>query len=204
MNYDEAQRRQQSYGASVSDLIMYLTRGTAYDSQANDLREGLRDTPRRFLKAWHDELCSGYDYSEDDIAKMLTQFDGEGYDQLVLLKAIEYSSLCEHHMLPFLGVAHIAYIPDQKVVGISKLARVLEVYSRRLQIQERICQQVTAALEKHLQPKGAACILSAKHLCISCRGISKQHSTMVTSSLTGEFKTDLNARNELLRLIELA
>jgi GTP cyclohydrolase I len=189
----------------VRDIIEYLTRGQAMEPSGEGwrLREGLRDTPMRFLKAWHDELCSGYDCTEVEIAKMLTQFDHDGYDGLVLLRGIEFTSLCEHHLLPFTGTAHIAYMPSTKVVGISKLARVLEVYSRRLQMQENICTQVTGALEYHLKPKGAACILIAKHLCMCARGVGKQHSSMVTSSMTGIFRDDLNARTELMRLVEM-
>jgi GTP cyclohydrolase I len=164
-------------------------------------REGLKRTPDRIYRSWG-ELYSGYMIGYKEVKEMLTQFDGEQYDEIVLLKGIEFASTCEHHMLPFLGTAHIAYIPDGKVIGISKLARLLEVFSRRLQIQERICQQVTQALMDHVQPKGAACILEAKHLCISCRGVNKQQSVMVTSSMQGCFKEDVRARQELLSLIK--
>jgi GTP cyclohydrolase IA len=167
----------------------------------NPQRPGLVSTPRRVQASWS-ELYMGYDYDDDNISHMLTIFDGEPCDELVLLREIEFYSTCEHHLLPFVGVAHIGYIPDdQRVVGISKLARLLEIYSRRLQIQERICRQVTTALMTHLKPKGAACILEAKHLCISCRGVQKQNSVMVTSSMEGVFRDGTNARQELLRLI---
>lgn len=179
------------------------------------LREGLIGTPKRVLKAYG-ELFSGYEWTDADIEEMLTTFDGEKHDEMVILKEIEFASTCEHHMLPFLGVAHVAYIPNDRIVGISKLARLVEVYSRRLQIQERICQQVTTALMEHLKPKGAACVLEAKHLCISCRGVGKQHSMMVTSSMEGCFGYGkgaedpndtgwnvmvMNTRQEFLRLI---
>ena len=129
-------------------------------------------------------------------------FDSETYDQIVLLKDVELFSTCEHHMLPFIGKAHIAYIPDGKVLGLSKLARLLEIYARRLQIQERIGEQVTSALMDYLKPKGAACIIEAKHLCMQMRGVEKQHSMMITSSLKGVFLTNESARIELMGLIK--
>lgn len=161
-------------------------------------REGLKETPERVVKSLR-ELCSGYN---EDSSSWCKVFEEGACDEMVLLKNIEFTSLCEHHMLPFIGEAHIAYIPDGKVVGISKLARLLEIYSRRLQIQERIGQQVTDALMMHLKPKGAACVLSAKHLCMSCRGVNKQHSVMITSSLTGVFRDSAATRAEFFQLIK--
>ena len=111
-------------------------------------------------------------------------------------------SMCEHHMLPFYGKAHVAYIPDKKVIGISKLARLLEIYARRLQIQERIGEQVTEALMQYLKPKGAACIIEARHLCMCSRGVGKQNSIMVTSSMKGVFYDDPSAKQELMTLIK--
>lgn len=156
-------------------------------------RAGLKDTPKRVLKSF-DTLYGGYAV---DPASLFTVFD-EPCDEMVILREIEFSSMCEHHMLPFVGHATIGYIPNGKVVGISKLARLLECFARRLQIQERICQQVTAALMEHLQPLGAACVLEAQHMCMTCRGVNKQHSSMVTSSLTGVLRTDPAARAEFL------
>jgi GTP cyclohydrolase IA len=161
-------------------------------------REGLLDTPKRIIRSWQ-ELYSGY---WEKPADLLTVFDAESYDQIVLLKDIEMYSTCEHHMIPFYGKAHIAYIPDKKVIGISKLARLLEIYARRLQIQERIGEQVTEALMTYLKPKGAACIIEARHLCMCARGVGKQNSTMVTSSLKGAFFTSSAARMELMGLIK--
>jgi len=163
----------------------------------NPRREGLLETPERIVRSWK-ELYSGYD--QDPASVLKTFYDG-ACDEMVLLKDIEFYSMCEHHMLPFSGKAHIAYIPSGMVVGISKLARLLEIFSRRLQIQERIGQQVTAALMEHLRPKGAACVLEAQHLCMTCRGIGKQHSVMVTSSLRGAFLKKPEARAELMGLI---
>jgi GTP cyclohydrolase IA len=162
-------------------------------------REGLKDTPKRVIRAWN-EIFSGYHEKVEDI---MTCFGSDGYDQIILLKDVEMYSTCEHHMLPFIGKAHIAYLPDKKIIGISKLARLLEIYSRRLQIQERIGQQVTDALMKYLEPKGAACVISAQHLCMQMRGVSKQNSVMITSSMKGVFLTDASAKNELLNLIKL-
>lgn len=178
----------------------------------NPWRDGLVDTPQRVVDSWK-ELFRGY---KMDVASLFKTFeDHEKYDGIVLCRNIEFMSVCEHHMLPFVGTGHVAYIPSElvidktgtakhgHVVGLSKLARLLDAYTRRLQMQERIGQQVVAALEKHLQPRGAACILKAKHLCMMCRGVSKQHSEMVTSSVSGVFRDDPAARAELLALVSL-
>jgi len=162
-------------------------------------REGLKDTPNRIIRSW-DEIFSGY---KQNIEKLMTVFtETDGYDQMIVCKNIEIYSTCEHHMLPFSGKAHIAYIPNKKVIGISKLARLVDMFARRLQIQERIGQQVTDTLMKHLQPKGAACIIECTHLCMRCRGVNKQHSVMITSSMKGSFKENLNTREEFLQLIK--
>lgn len=162
-------------------------------------REGLLKTPDRVVKMW-DEIYAGY---EKDPAEIFTCFESDGYNQIILLRDCEIYSMCEHHCLPFFGKVHIAYIPNKKIVGISKLARLVDIYARRLQIQERIGQQVTDALMKYLKPKGAACIITAEHMCMRMRGVSKQNSTMVTSSLTGVFLEDAAAKNELIQLIKL-
>jgi GTP cyclohydrolase I len=146
-------------------------------------RDGLLETPKRVI-ASYGELFGGY---KQDPASVFKTFDN-GADEMVVLKDIEFYSTCEHHMLPFIGKAHIAYLPVGKVIGVSKLARLLEIYSRRLQIQEQLTLQVTAALDKYLQPKGSACLIEAKHLCMTCRGVNKQNSVMLTSSLTGAFR----------------
>lgn len=161
-------------------------------------REGLKETPKRVVKMW-DEIYKGYSQKPEDV---LTTFSADGYDQIILLKNIEMYSTCEHHMVPFFGKAHIAYIPNGKVIGISKLARLLDIYARRLQIQERLGDQVTDALMKYLQPLGAACIIEACHLCMRMRGVSKQNAIMVTSSLRGVFLEKPEARQELMQLIK--
>lgn len=161
-------------------------------------REGLLDTPKRVVKSWK-EIYGGYDTKVEDL---FTTFSADGYDQIVLLKDIEFYSNCEHHMQPFFGKAHVAYIPNERVVGISKLARLVDAYSRRLQIQERIGDQVTEALMTYLKPKAAACIVEAKHMCMCARGVGKQNSIMTTSSLKGVFRTDGLARAELMAMLK--
>lgn len=163
----------------------------------NPSREGLLDTPKRVVKSYR-ELFVGYD---QDPADLLTTFSSDGYDQIVILKDIELYSMCEHHMLPFFGKAHVAYIPGEKVIGISKLARLVDMYARRLQIQERIGDQVTSALMEHLKPKAAACIIEATHMCMRMRGVAKQNSFMVTSSMKGLFFDEATARQELMNLV---
>lgn len=165
----------------------------------NPSREGLIETPNRILKSW-DELFKGYSQNPADLIKT---FQADGCDQIVLLKDIELYSTCEHHMLPFYGKAHVAYIPNGLVLGVSKLARLVDMYARRMQIQERIGEQVTSALMEFLKPKGAACIIEADHMCMRMRGCSKQSSTMITSSLKGAFFNEAETRAELLQLIRM-
>jgi GTP cyclohydrolase IA len=183
-------------GKEKSDLVRSLLLAIG----ENPDRTGLKETPDRVVKSWA-ELYSGYG---QDPKVILKTFD-EGVDnELVVLKDIEWFSSCEHHLLPFYGHAHIGYIPNKgRVVGVSKLARVLDIYSRRLQIQERLGQQVTQALMDVLKPKAAGCILSARHLCMTCRGVGKQNSVMLTSSLRGVFLTEPAARDEFLRMCGL-
>lgn len=174
---------------AVTRLIQYLG--------DDPKRDGLKDTPQRVIKSY-EELFSGY---KVDVAEVFKTFDAP-YDELILLKDVPFYSTCEHHMLPFHGRAHIAYVPmGGKVIGVSKLARLLEVYARRLQMQERITTQVTDALDQYLLPRGSACIIEATHLCCSSRGIGKQGAVMVTSSLTGCFRSDPSSRAELFQAI---
>ena len=161
-------------------------------------REGLKDTPQRIVRSWG-ELYRGY---RQDPRQLLRHFDAETYDQIVLLRGSEFYSMCEHHMLPFTGIAHVAYIPNGRVLGISKLARLLDIYARRLQIQERIGEQVTAFLMEEVGAKGAACVIEASHLCMRMRGCSKQNSVMVTSSMKGVFLENATARAELMGLLK--
>jgi GTP cyclohydrolase I len=159
-------------------------------------REGLLETPDRVVRSY-DGLFGGYKQDPADVIKV---FNDDTCDEMVVVRDVEFYSTCEHHMLPFFGRAHIAYIPSGRVIGVSKLVRILEVFCRRLQIQERLCQQVTSALNEYLKPKGAACVIEAQHFCMTARGVQKQHSMMVTSSLTGVFK-DGATRHEFLHMI---
>lgn len=161
-------------------------------------REGLLETPNRVIRSW-DELFIGYKQNPADVFKV---FESDGYNQIILLKDCDFFSCCEHHILPFIGKVHVAYIPDGKVIGISKLARLVDIFAKRMQIQERIGEQVTNALMEHLQPKAAACVIKAQHLCMRIRGVSKQKSTMITSSLRGAFLDEASARAELFSLIK--
>lgn len=166
----------------------------------NPNREGLSDTPDRMIRSW-EKIFGGYNQCPKE---MLTTFEEDNvipHDQIILLKDIEFYSTCEHHFLPFVGKAHVAYIPSSKVVGISKLARIVEIYARRLQIQERVGNQVSQALMEHLDAKASACIIESKHFCMTCRGVEKQNSIMVTSSLRGLFLTHSQTRQELMTLI---
>ena len=161
-------------------------------------REGLRQTPARIVRSWN-ELFSGYDQRADDV--LVTQFHAEQYDEMVLLRDVEFYSTCEHHMLPFSGEAHIAYIPDQKIVGLSKLARLLDVFARRLQVQERLTRQIASELARVLKPKGVAVMMEGKHQCMSCRGVRKREGNMITSCLLGAFKENCASRTEFFSLV---
>lgn len=178
----------------IEDSVVSLLRHIGEDPN----REGLVDTPKRVVKSYK-ELYSGYGKKVEDI---LTVFDGESYDQIVLLKDIEFYSTCEHHMLPFFGKAHVAYIPNGKVVGISKLARVVEIFSRRLQNQERLTKQVAEALMVALEPKGVAVVMEAQHFCMKARGVNKQNSIMKTAEMLGNFRTQQATREEFYEMIK--
>ena len=183
---------------SAEDLVKGIIEHIEPDQKGN-FREGLRRTPKRVVESWK-ELYSGY--GQDPKEALNSTFNGEGYDGIVLLKDIEFYSTCEHHMLAFTGKAHVAYIPTDRIVGISKLARIVEVYARRLQNQERITTQVADALEKHLKPLGAAVIIEASHACMGCRGVKKSHAIMSTSAMRGVFFDKAEARAELMQLIK--
>lgn len=161
-------------------------------------RDGLLDTPKRVVRSWG-ELYKGYKEDPKDCARV---FECESYTGMVLLKDIELYSMCEHHMLPFVGKCHIAYIPDKKVIGISKLARIMEIFARRLQIQERLTDEIADSIKDLLAPKGVAVRIEAEHFCMRMRGVGKQNSTMVTTSLRGLFINDASTRNEFLNSIK--
>lgn len=165
----------------------------------NPAREGLKDTPSRFLKAWQ-FYCKGYHEQPKDVFK--TFADGaEHYDEMVLVKDIDVYSHCEHHLAPFFGKAHIGYIPDKRIIGLSKLPRLVDVFARRLQVQERLTAQIAGAIEEALQPKGVAVVLECRHLCMESRGVRVRGSTTTTSSMKGVLLERPEARAEFLRLI---
>ncbi len=165
----------------------------------NPAREGLLDTPKRVVEAY-EEFYAGYlENPEDVLAKTFEEV--ADYDEIVLLKNMAFESHCEHHMVPIIGRAHIAYIPNKKVVGISKIARLLDVFAKRLQTQELMTKQIADVIEQVLQPKGVAVIIDAKHECMTTRGVHKSDTTTVTSQMRGTFRSDPKSRLEVLQLI---
>ena len=162
-------------------------------------REGLLNTPKRVVESWN-EIFAGYNMDASELLQ--ATFNAEGYDGIVLLRNIEFTSTCEHHLQPFRGRAHIAYIPVERIVGISKLARILELHARRLQNQERITKGISDDLERELEPLGSAVIMEASHGCMQCRGVAKQQAVMTTSAMRGVFFERPEARQELMQLIQ--
>jgi GTP cyclohydrolase I len=180
--------------ASTQDLFREVIRRMGEDPA----RDGLLKTPERMEKSMA-YLTQGYQQTvEETLHNALFDVD---YDEMVIVKDIEFFSQCEHHLLPFFGKAHVAYVPHGKVIGLSKMARLVDVFARRLQVQERLTRQVAEAIEEAIQPQGVAVILEAQHLCMMMRGVEKQHSATVTSAMLGVFKTQLQTRNEFLALI---
>ena len=180
--------------ASTQDLYRELIRRIGEDPN----RDGLADTPERMEKSMA-FLTRGYQQTVEGVLHNAL-FDVD-YDEMVIVKDIEFFSLCEQHLLPFFGKAHVAYIPNGKVIGLSKTARVVDVFARRLQVQERLTQQVADAIDEAIHPQGVAVILEAQHLCMMMRGVEKQHSSTITSAMLGVFKTQLQTRNEFLSLV---
>jgi GTP cyclohydrolase I len=162
-------------------------------------REGLIDTPKRVAKAFEDWF-SGYDQDPEDYLKRTFE-EVEGYDDMVILKDIRFESHCEHHLAPIIGRAHVGYLPTNRVVGISKLARVVEAYARRLQVQEKMNAQIANTIQKILQPKGVAVVIEAAHQCMTTRGVHKTGVTMVTSTMIGAFRDNSDTRREFLAVI---
>jgi GTP cyclohydrolase I len=163
-------------------------------------REGLRDTPARVARAY-DEFFRGY--AEDPVAILARTFEEiEGYDEMVVLRDIRVESHCEHHMVPILGRAHVAYLPNTRVVGISKLARVVDAYAHRFQIQEKLTAQIANTINDVLQPRGVAVVIEANHQCMSTRGVHKPGASMITSRMLGAFRDDPSTRREFLAMIE--
>jgi GTP cyclohydrolase I len=162
-------------------------------------REGLADTPKRVAKAFEDWF-SGYAQDPEDYLKRTFE-EVEGYDDMVILKDIRFESHCEHHLAPIIGRAHVGYLPTNKVVGISKLARVVEAFARRLQVQEKMNAQIANCIQKVLEPKGVAVVIEAAHQCMTTRGVHKAGVTMVTSSMLGAFRDNSDTRREFLNII---
>ncbi|MBD19376.1 MAG: GTP cyclohydrolase I FolE [Euryarchaeota archaeon] len=181
--------------SAVRTLLEWIERSEGESGS----REGLVDTPERVVSMF-DEIFSGYTTSAAEI--LSSTFNGEGYDGIVLLKDIEFHSTCEHHLQPFSGRAHVAYIPVDRIVGISKLARITDLHAKRLQNQERITKGIADDLEEHIQPLGSAVIIEARHGCMRCRGVLKQNAVMTTSAMRGVFFDNPEARSELLQLIQ--
>jgi len=179
----------------VKDLIEKLLMELGEDPS----REGLKNTPERVEKSLK-FLTSGYMTNIDELVNgALYQ---ENYDEMVIVKDIDLFSLCEHHLLPFLGKCHVAYLPKGQIIGLSKIPRIVDAFSRRLQVQERLTYQIAECLEKILQPKGVAVVIEALHMCMSMRGVQKQSSYTTTSSMLGSFKSDARTRSEFLSLIQ--
>ncbi len=181
--------------AEAEQAVRTLLRWTGDDPD----REGLLGTPDRVVRAY-EEFFSGYNEDPAEILQRTFE-ETEGYDEMVVLRNIRLESHCEHHMVPILGTAHIAYFPDKRVVGISKLARIAEIYARRLQIQEKLTAQIATAIQDVLQPRGVAVVVEAQHQCMTTRGIRKPDVSMVTSKLLGCFRDDPATRREFLAMI---
>ena len=164
-------------------------------------REGLQETPARMLKAWQNHWGSGYGQNPEDVMKVFE--DGsEHYDEMILVKDIKVYSHCEHHLAPILGKAHVAYIPDGKILGLSKINRLVDMFARRLQVQERLTTQIADAMMKHLKPLGVAVYIEADHLCVKTRGIQDENSFTVTTALRGAFKDNPETRAEFMTAIK--
>jgi GTP cyclohydrolase I len=180
--------------AMMSEAVYALLTGVGEDPE----REGLLKTPERVARSLR-FLTKGYRQDPEELLKKAVFT--ESYDEMVLVKDIDIFSMCEHHLLPFFGRAHVAYIPNGKIVGLSKLARVVEVFARRLQVQERLTQQIRDAIQHVLDPRGVGVVIEAKHMCMIMRGVEKQNSITTTSAMSGEFLTSQPTRSEFLRLI---
>jgi GTP cyclohydrolase I len=168
----------------------------------NPDRDGLRETPKRLVKAYREYFCGYEDEPEEILRKTFEEIDG--YDEMVVLRGVTFESHCEHHMAPIIGRAWVGYVPDRRVVGISKLARVVEAYARRLQIQERMTAQIANAVERELKPRGVAVVIKAVHHCMLSRGVRKQGSDLVTSRMLGCFRDDAMTRSEFLAMTNAA
>tara|TARA_Y100000589_G_C27013101_1_gene571656 strand:+ start:119 stop:676 length:558 start_codon:yes stop_codon:yes gene_type:complete len=181
-------------------MIKDLTKKLLDSIGEDKTRDGLKRTPERVEKSWK-FLTKGYNQNIDSIVNGAL-FE-EKYDEMVCIKKIEYFSLCEHHLLPFFGKAHVAYIPNGRIIGLSKIPRIVEMYSRRLQVQERLTQQIASTLNEILSPKGVAVILEGRHMCMQMRGVENKHSSTTTSSMLGIFREDSRTRKEFLNIVSM-
>ncbi|MBI3581514.1 MAG: GTP cyclohydrolase I FolE [Nitrospinae bacterium] len=179
---------------SLKNAVRTILKGLGEDPD----REGLKETPSRVEKSLK-FLTSGYSVDADALIHGAL-FD-EAYDEMVVVRDVEFYSLCEHHLIPFFGKCHVAYLPDGKIVGLSKIPRLVEAYSRRLQVQERLTTQIADTISKHVKPRGVGVVMEARHLCMCMRGVQKENVYAVTSSMTGVFKSDSRTRMEFLNLI---
>jgi GTP cyclohydrolase IA len=187
---DSKAKNDRAIAAHVREIIRLIGEDTE--------REGLRKTPERYEKALK-FLTSGYHQNADHILNGATFT--VTYDEMVVVKDIEFFSLCEHHLLPFFGKAHVAYLPSKKVIGLSKIARLVNMFARRLQIQERMTSQIAEAIREKMAPQGVGVIIEARHLCMQMRGVEKQHGQAVTSAMLGAFRDNKQTRDEFLALI---
>ncbi|MCJ0741577.1 GTP cyclohydrolase I FolE [Pedobacter sp. CYS-01] len=194
MGYQKIDR----YDQKKIDAVAFHYKDILTQLGENPSREGLEKTPERVAKALQ-YLTHGYDLKPEEILKS-AMFE-EDYSQMVVVKDIEVFSMCEHHMLPFFGKAHVAYIPNGHIVGLSKIPRVIDAFARRLQVQERLTNEIRDCIQQTLNPKGVAVVIECKHLCMAMRGVQKQNSVTTTSAFTGEFMTNDKTRAEFLRLI---
>ncbi len=180
----------------AEDAVRTLLRWAGEDTG----REGLLDTPRRVVSAYQDWFSG---YGADPVGFLARTFEEvEGYDEMIVLRDIEFESHCEHHMAPIIGHAHVGYLPNNKVVGISKLARVVDAFARRFQVQEKMTAQIANCISDVLNPKGVGVVIEAKHQCMTTRGVHKTHVSMVTSQMLGTFRKDARTRAEFLRMID--
>jgi GTP cyclohydrolase IA len=182
-----------------NDQVAHLTRNLLVSLGEDPTREGLQQTPARVARMY-EELLAGYQM--DPVTLINGAIFEADYDDVVVVRDIDFFSLCEHHMLPFYGQVHIAYIPDGKILGLSKVPRTVEMFARRLQVQERMTQQISEFLETIIQPKGVAVVVEAAHMCARMRGIKKNGTQMVTRAMRGVFKTDRQARQELMAVLQ--
>jgi len=189
--------KKEVYSAATTEELKRLYRGVLENINEDPDREGLLKTPERSAKAMQ-FLTHGYDLSPEEILN--SALFEEDYSEMVIVKDIEVYSLCEHHLLPFFGKAHVAYIPNGYVVGLSKVPRVVDAFARRLQVQERLTDQIVQSIAKTLKPLGVAVVIEAAHMCMMMRGVQKQNSVTTTSAFTGEFK-NVETRSEFLNLI---